>query len=92
MVLFHLKYLLVIVMYVRNHTSTRIYSFLVVKKITNSAMTVFAQSCTAKMNGNEILTCAMCAYQLIEGEIKQLRLPAEQKTTICGLSNTENIQ
>ncbi|CAF3586698.1 unnamed protein product [Adineta steineri] len=38
----------------------------------------FADSCTAKMNNNEILTCALCTYQLQYGEIKQLRIPTDQ--------------
>ncbi|CAF3501844.1 unnamed protein product [Rotaria sp. Silwood1] len=39
----------------------------------------FETSCTTKMNSNEILTCGMCAYELQEGEIKQLRVSADQK-------------
>ncbi len=39
----------------------------------------FADSCKTKMNSNELLTCAMCAHQLLDGEINQLRLPADQK-------------
>jgi hypothetical protein len=39
----------------------------------------FATSCTTKMNANEIITCVMCAYQLPDGDLKQLRVPAEQK-------------
>lgn len=40
--------------------------------------TCFAESCAAKKNANEILTCPMCAYQLPEGEIKQLRISADE--------------
>ena len=39
------------------------------------------------MNSNEILTCALCAYQLIDGEIKQLRVPAERKTRFLEYQN-----
>jgi hypothetical protein len=39
----------------------------------------FEGSCTTKMNNKEILTCAMCAHQLQDGDIKQLRIPADRK-------------
>ncbi len=39
----------------------------------------FAESCRTNMNSKEVLKCALCAYQLQEGEIKQLRIPADQK-------------
>ncbi|CAF1455451.1 unnamed protein product [Rotaria magnacalcarata] len=39
----------------------------------------FENSCASKMNNNETLTCGMCNYQLQEGEIKQLRVPADRK-------------
>ncbi len=31
------------------------------------------------MNSKEVLTCAMCAHQLLDGEIKQLRVPSDEK-------------
>jgi len=31
------------------------------------------------MGNNELLKCAMCTYQLLDGEIKQLRVPADRK-------------
>ena len=37
------------------------------------------RSCTTKMNNNEVITCAMCDYQLLDGELKQLRIPDDQK-------------
>ncbi len=39
----------------------------------------FADSCTAQVNGNAVLKCPMCPYQLQEGELKQLRIPADEK-------------
>ena len=39
----------------------------------------FAESTETKMKGNEILTCVMCNYQLHDGEIKQLKIPAEKR-------------
>ena len=40
----------------------------------------FTRSCEIKMRDNAILTCAECAYQLEDGEIKQLRLSDEEVT------------
>ena len=40
----------------------------------------FSRSCEIKMRDNAILTCAECAYQLTDGEIKQLRLSDEEIT------------
>lgn len=39
----------------------------------------FENACQSKINNNEILTCGLCNYQLEEGEIKQLRIPADKK-------------
>jgi hypothetical protein len=39
----------------------------------------FEDSCKTKMNSKEVLTCPMCAYQLQDGELKQLRVPTDQK-------------
>ncbi|CAF0935264.1 unnamed protein product [Rotaria sordida] len=39
----------------------------------------FENSCTTKMTNNEILTCGLCAYELHEGEIKQLRVADNRK-------------
>ncbi|CAF1091734.1 unnamed protein product [Adineta ricciae] len=39
----------------------------------------FEDACTAKMNNNEVLTCALCAYQLLDGEIKELRVSNDRK-------------
>ncbi len=39
----------------------------------------FADSTKTKMDSKEVLTCALCAHQLLDGEIKQLRVPADQK-------------
>ncbi|CAF1135239.1 unnamed protein product [Rotaria sp. Silwood1] len=41
--------------------------------------TCFEQSCTTKMNSNEVLTCGLCNYQLQDGEINQLRVPRDRK-------------
>jgi hypothetical protein len=42
----------------------------------------YYQSCQTKMNAGEILTCAICAYPLRDGELNQLRVPYNQLTII----------
>ncbi|UJR07828.1 hypothetical protein I4U23_012111 [Adineta vaga] len=39
----------------------------------------FEDACVAKMNSNEVLTCGLCTYQLLDGEIKQLRVSDDRK-------------
>lgn len=39
----------------------------------------YEQSCTTKMNNNEILTCILCSYPLSYNEVKQIRVSSIQR-------------